>query len=254
MSAILQRATAFFFDHFGHRIIQEDSSLPAGIEPKDDVTCDLCDRHGPGVWDGRGNHGAYRCLPCWSFYRRSDIYFPGTDKDRSFAGKIKTGWVVDDNGISIYVSQKTFDGKPPEERIMSGLRFLPVTTPIMDILNGHIKPPFLWGLFGVNKDNAIRVFEVTESLSRIVFCDGKACTRVYYDLDHIREGIASVAALSEAHRKDSGFYQWMYGADIVGTKKRLDIKKDLRRLGLESRMLQLSLSERDIVRRAVNQA
>jgi len=139
MSAIVQQATQFFFDQFGHLLMDENSRLPDKVESRAHVTCSLCHRDGPGVWDGRGNQGVHRCLPCWSFYQRADTYFPGDAKDLNFSGKVKTGWVVDETGVAIYVSPKTFDLKAPEDRVKPRLQFFPTYTPIMDILDGPKK-------------------------------------------------------------------------------------------------------------------
>lgn len=256
MSASVQKATQFFFDHFGYLIADGVSGLPAGVEPRAEVACSLCGRHGVGVRDGRPNQMAHpnKCLPCWSLYQRADGYFAGGGKDMSFAGKVKTAWIVDDRGVTVYVSPQTLEAKASDSRMTPGLRYVAGALPIRDILNGDIKPPFLWGLFGQKKEQTIEILELTESLSRITFCDGKNGARLSYDMERLQAGVTSIGPLSGERKKDPGVWQWLRGADIVGTKKRLDAKNDLRRLGLDLSLLRLSLGERDMVRRVIMQA
>lgn len=248
MSASVQKATQFFFDRFGHLIADGVSNLPQHVEPRAEVTCRFCGRHGVGVWDGRGNQMAYLCLPCWSFCQPAKKYFVVSGNNINFSDKVRAQWVADDHGVTVYVSQKTLDTKEPDKRAMPGFRYVVDTKPILDMLSGNIKPPFLWGLFGAKREQAMETLELTESLSRIVFCDGTNGKRVYYDIKHMQMAIASIEPLSEEHRKDPWFRRWIRGDDITGTVIRLDVKKNLRRLGLDQNLLRLSLGERAAVR------
>lgn len=249
MSASLQVATQFFFDNFGHFIADGITNLSKNVEACAEVTCSFCGRHGVGVRDGRNNHLAYpnKCLPCLSLYQPSPDYFAGGGNDQSFTGKVRTDWIVDSRGATIYVAAQTFEEKAPDKRVTPGLRYVTDASPIRDILNGDVKPPFLWGLCGTKKEQSIEILELTGSLSRIVFCDGKNGKRLYYDMEHVQRGIASIGPLSEKQRKDPGIRSWRKGDDILGTKTRFEVKKGLRRLEMDLRLLQLSLGERDIV-------
>lgn len=249
MSASLQKATQFFFDHFGHFVADGVSDLPPSVEARAEVTCSFCGRQGVGVWDGRSNHIAYphKCLPCWSLYQPARGYFAGGGKDMSFSGKVQTVWIVDDRGATVYVAPQTFEQKAPDSRVTPGLRYATNANPVRDILNGDIKPPFLWGLFPKKKEQGIEILELTESLSRIIFCDGKNGTRLSYDLERLQTAFLSLMPLSADQKKDPGLWQWRHGYDILGTKKRMDAKKDLRRLGINPDLLRLSLGERAMV-------
>jgi hypothetical protein len=249
MSASLQMATQFFFDNFGHCIADGVSNLSRGVEAHADVTCSFCGRRGVGVRDGRNNHLAYpnKCLPCWSLYQPSPDYFVGGGKDYSFTGKVKSNWIVDSRGATIYVAPQTFEAKAPNKRVTPGLRYVVGALPIRDILNGDAKPPFLWGHFGEKKEQSIEILELTSSLSRIVFCDGKNGKRLYYDIEHVQMGIASIEPLSKEQRNDPGIRQWLKGDDIYGKKTLFETKKGLRRLGLDPSLLRLSLGERHII-------
>lgn len=256
MNISVQKATQFFFDHFGHIVADGVSGLSSNVEARAEVTCSFCGRRGVGVRDDRPNQITYpnKCLPCWSFFQRTDGYFAGGGKDMSFAGKVKTSWIVDDRGATIYVALQTFQEKVSESRVTPGLRYVTGALPIRDILNGDIKPPFLWGLFGTKKEQTIEVLELTHGLSRVVFCDGKNGKRLYYDMERLQAAVLSLAPLSEEQKKDPGIRGWLWGDDIVGTKKRMDAKKDLRRMGIDPGLLHLSLGERDMVRRVIAQS
>ena len=252
MSASVQKATQFFFDRFGHLIADGVSNLPKHVEPRAEVTCRFCGRHGVGVWDGRGNQMAYLCLPCWSFCQPAKKYFVTSGNNINFSDKVKTQWVADAHGVTVYISQKTFEAKRPDNRSTPGLRYMVDTKPILGMLSGNIKPPFLWGVFGAKREQTMEILELTESHSRIVFCDGSDGKRVYYDIKHIQMAIASIEPLSEEHRKDPWFRWWIRGGDIIGAVDRLDVKKNLRRLGLDQNLLRLSLGERAAVRDALS--
>lgn len=242
MNDIRHEASRFFYDHFGHTT--EGQPLNVGVEPRAQVACALCGATGPGVYDGRPHMQKAFCKPCWSFYQNSPRHFPKVTKDRSFSGKVQTPWIVDTHGIRVYIGPTNEGHKVPDIQYVVSRGNI-MGTILHDILEGVVEPPFLWGQFFKKKEECLTLIEVTRSLSRVIFCDGKGRAQANYNMVRIGEALAHLDARDTTKETPKVFQRWGYGDDIQGRCQRLDIKKGLRESGYDDRILMpLSLDER----------
>ncbi len=245
MNDILNEASRFFYDHFGHTT--EGQPLNVSVEPREQVACALCGATGPGVYDGRSNMQKPLCKPCWSFYQNSPRHFPKVTKDRSFSGKVQTPWIVDTQGMRIYTSPTDQERNVPDIQYVARRGNI-MGAILQDILDGVVTPPFLWGKFSKKKEECLTIIEVTRSLSRVIFCDGKSRAQTNYNMVQIGEALAHLDARDNPKEVPKVLQRWRYGDDIQGKCPRLDIKKGLRESGYDDRILMpLSLGERQAI-------
>jgi len=256
----LQQATQFLFAHLGRRLMEIDS-LPAYAHAQEGA-CAICGHQGAGVYDGRSNARLFRCLGCWSAFHPAPTVFVGKGKDQSFAGTTKTAWVLTQEDMTIYVSEDTLNGtddrtgKDVQAAARAAIRYSTAksSTIASDILNGHIKPPFLWGMFGQNKEASIRALRVTTGLSCVAFAEkGEA---VLHDFGRVADlsGPVQNAIIVTREDKESrnGLLRWLYGGDLLTSgaiKDRLQTQRMLRAIGLPLFASQVPLSEREVLRR-----
>lgn len=261
----LQQATQFLFANLGRRLMEIDP-LPDYAQAQEGA-CAICGHQGAGVYDRRDNARLFRCLGCWSAFHPAPTVFVGKGKDQSFAGTTKTAWVLTPDGMTIYVSEDTLNGtddrtgKDVQAAARAGIRYSTAksSTIARDILDGRIKPPFVWGMFGQNKETSIKALRLTTSLSCVAFAEkGETVLHDFGRVAALSGPVQNaIIATREGKEARNGLLRWLYGGDLLSSgaiKDRLQTQRTLRAIGLPLLASQVPLSERQVLRRIYGEA
>lgn len=258
----LQQASAFFYDQFGRKLMEDNSEFPKGVEPLDAAICSFCGRYGHGVYDGRPNTQLHACMQCWSLFHPAPSYFPGSGgKDMSMLGKIKSPWLLTaDRGMEIFVSRVYLEGDPnekkaslPKERLgVSAMRYIPLDerTPLQTAMSEGAQLPFLSGHFvGQNKAVMLEGLEMSLTRNHLAFGDRKiAGARMFIDADRIDTALAALRTMPQDVRFSESLKRWFFGYEMgmvdAEAKELLQARRALRALGLPETVRVMPLKER----------
>lgn len=250
----LQQATQFFYDQIGHKIIASAPTPSFAIAQEGE--CAICGRHGHGFFDDRKNHQAFRCTQCWSFYWPAPDVFPrtGTEKDFSFAGKVKNAWVLDASG-TLYSPVGEATNKDEAFRAAAarfGIDFSPQNLPperwlMRQAFSGRFGFPLLWSSFGQNKVRSIQAMRLAQTpvvIPRAI--DGET---VWYDGAAIAQASEAIAEMDEEQRKALKSTRWLFDGLPTEVSKRLRVRRVLGEIGIPKAALGMSDDSRGIVSR-----